>query len=94
MFDLFTSEQDFGQQLEQVTLDMVLDREEEYNVCLAEVNLSEKSGLMVLETFQTMRPGGLWSWKTCRLTCCATKYVVSRMVRSHVPRFLLLGPPA
>ena len=37
VFDLFTSEQDSGQQIEQVTLDMVLDSQEEYNVWLAEV---------------------------------------------------------
>eukprot|EP01043_Picozoa_sp_COSAG02_P048149 COSAG02_NODE_4698_length_5082_cov_4.415412_2_plen_1410_part_00 len=74
VFDLFTFEHDNGQQLEQVTLDMVLDSQEEFTVRLRDVSLTEKSGLMVLERFRTMQDGGVSSWKTCWLPCCASRY--------------------
>ena len=77
-FDLYTSDDASGQNLEKVTLDEVLGRdflaEEDSEVRLLGVNPDEKSGLMVMELFETMQDGGVRSWKTCRLACCARHY--------------------
>jgi hypothetical protein len=79
VFDLMTFEEDSGQQLEQITLDMVLETEalaDPNKVRLLGINPAEQSGLMVLDLFETRKVGGVTSWKTCWL--CANKYGFER----------------
>eukprot|EP01046_Picozoa_sp_COSAG06_P045733 COSAG06_NODE_6367_length_2964_cov_7.097382_2_plen_338_part_00 len=81
VFDLMTIEKGSGQQLEQITLDMVLESKAlaaPNGVRLLEINVAEKSGLMVLGLFETIQEKGVRSWKTCWLPCCEKKYGVER----------------
>jgi hypothetical protein len=85
VFDLMTFEEDSGQQLEQITLDMVLKSKAlaaPNGVRLLEINVAEKSGLMVLGMFETMQGRGVRSCKTCWLPCCEKQYGVERSYKA------------
>ena len=79
VFDVCTYEEKSGQNLERVTLDMVLKTEAltaPHGVWLLEISVSEKSSLVVLDTFAKMQ-GKPPSWKSCWL-CWEEKYGVER----------------
>eukprot|EP01046_Picozoa_sp_COSAG06_P036627 COSAG06_NODE_4057_length_4617_cov_7.820496_1_plen_523_part_10 len=81
VFDLMTFEEDSGQQLEQITLDMVLKSKalaHPNKVRLLGINVAEKSGLMVLDLFETMQTDGVKSCKNHWLPCCEKKYGFER----------------
>jgi hypothetical protein len=81
VFDLYTFEDDSGQNLEKATLDLVLKQEflaAPNGVRLLNINPDEKSGVMVMDLFETTMPGGVRSWKTCRTARCAREHGVER----------------
>ena len=81
VFDLYTFEDASGQNLERATFDLVLQQEflaAPNGVRLLNINPDEKSGLMVMAFFETTMPGGVRSWKTCRLARCARIHGVER----------------
>ena len=81
VFDLYTFEEESGQNLEKATFDLVLQQQflaAPNGVRLLNINPDEKSGLMVMAFFETTMPGGVRSWKTCRLARCAREHGVER----------------
>eukprot|EP01043_Picozoa_sp_COSAG02_P011098 COSAG02_NODE_403_length_23058_cov_12.124134_15_plen_849_part_00 len=81
VFDLYTIEPGSGQQIERVTLNMVLKSEAlvaPNGVRLLGIDVSEKNGLMVLDWFETMHGKPVRSRSTCWLPCCEKKHGIER----------------